>query len=312
MAVSRIEEQQRWTNLSPKTRRGFNAMKENLTVIDGIAYNQNGKDVSHLVDIVPKYTEKQTEGFRNKNNLSNHHEANGGFVFAFFEELKTMEQKFPTLSQSDLARVIFVGTYAGWETGELKHDNGVSINKKALTELVGMSRNKFNTFFKSIVDCEIIAEQDGAIFMNQTLFFRGELNDGIKHLTKDLQYTRLYRKTVRDLYAMYNGRTIKQLALIYAVLPFVNFDSNVICFNPSESNKELVKPIPLDKLAVLLGYADYRKLKTALNAVKYEGQPVFGFFESGNDRRKKKTVVNPRVIYAGDGKSLEGIRVLFN
>lgn len=311
MAVSRIEAQQRWTHLSPKYKRGFNAMKENLTIVDGVAYNQNGKDVSHLVDIVPKYTEKQVEGFRNKSKLREHEEANGGFVFAFFEELKTMEQTFPTLSQSDLARVMFIGTYAGWKTGELKHENGTPIDKKSLAELLGMSRNKFNTFFKSIVDCEIIAEQDGAIFMNPTIFFRGYMSD-IKDIANDRQYTRLFRQTVRDLYAMYNGRTIKQLALIYAVLPFVNFNYNIIAYNPNESNEDLVRPIPLDKLAVLLGYTDHRKFKQALNAVKYEGQPVFGFFETNGDRRKKKTVVNPRVIYAGDGTSLDGIRVLFN
>lgn len=311
MAISRIEEQQRWMNIAPKTRRGFNVMKENLTIVDGVAYNQNGTNVSHLIEVVPKYTEKQTKGFRTKKELNEHHEANGNFVFAFFNITKTMEERFPTLNQSDLARIMFIGTYAGWQTGELKYDNGIPINKKSLAELIGISRNKFTLFYQSIVDCGIIAEQDGAIFMRPDVFYRGNIKD-VEYLTKDLQYTRLYRKTVRELYAMYNGRTIKQLALIYTVLPFVNFQYNVIAYNPDEPNKDLVRPIPLDKLAVLVGYSDHRKLKQALNAVKYEGQPVFGFFESSGDRRKKKTVVNPRVIYAGNGESLEGISVLFN
>jgi hypothetical protein len=287
------------------------ALKENLVVKDGRAYSQNGTDVSHMVEVTLKTTEQQVKGLETVENLAQHEEENGGFVFSFFKSCMTMEQQFPTLAQSDLARVMFIGTYAGWSTGELKHDNGVPINKKSLDELLGMSRNKFNTFYKSIVDCGIIAEQDGAIFMNPAHFFRGNMSE-VKHITKDLQYTRLFRTTVRELYAMYNGRTIKQLAIIYAVLPFVNFNFNIIAFNPDEANKDLVKPIPLDKLAIMLGYADHRKFKKALNSIKYKDQSVFGFFEVNGDRRQKKTVINPRVIYAGNGKSLDGIQVLFN
>lgn len=201
-------------------------------------------------------------------------------------------------------KIMFIGTFSGWSTGDLKHDNGVH-QKKSLAELVGMSRGKFDTFYKSIVDCEIIAEQDGAIFMNSTYFFRGNIAE-VKQQTKDLQYTRLFRTTVREIYEMYNGRTIKQLAIIYAVLPFVNFNFNVVSYNQEESNKDLVRPIPLDKLVITLGYVDHRKLKKALNSIKYQDHPVVGFFETYGDRRQKKTVVNPRVIYAGNGKSLDG------
>lgn len=311
MAVSRMREQVAWSSLHQNVKRKVSGLKENLTVIDGRAYSQNGTDVSHMVEVTMKTTEQQVKGKQTVENLAQHEEDNGGFVFSFFKSCMTMEQQFPTLSQSDLARIMFIGTFAGWSTGELKHDNGVSINKNSLWELVGMSRSKFNAFYKSIVDCEIIAEQDGAIFMNPTYFFRGSMSE-VKHMTEDLQYTRLFRNTVRELYAMYNGRTIKQLAIIYSVLPFVNFNFNIIAFNPDEAHMDLIEPIPLDKLAIMLGYADHRKFKKALNSIKYKDQPVFGFFETNGDRRKKKTVVNPKVIYAGNGKSLDGISALFN
>jgi hypothetical protein len=310
VAIDRISEQRQFMNLHPKVRRGFLDQKENLTVKDGVITNHNGTDVSHIFEVVMKQSAEQAEGFRIKKELRNHEEENGGFVFAFFNACTTMADQFPALTQSDLARVMFIGTYSAWGTGQLKHDNGIPINKKTLGELLAMSRNKFNEFYKSIVDCEIIAEQDGAIFMNPTIFYRGSMDD-VKHLTNDMQHTRLFRKTVRDLYAMYNGRTIKQLALIYSVLPFVNFAYNIIAYNPDEMNPELVRPITLDKLAALLGYQSSDKLVVALRKLKYEGKSVFGFFETDGDKRSKKTVINPRVVFAGNGKSLDAIRILF-
>jgi len=310
MAIDRLEEQRLWKGLTPNQKRGLMALMDNYEVIDGVAYSKDGKNISHLIETTIKMTPERSEGLNVIRDLAKHEEEHGGFVFAFFNACKTMEQQYPALTQSDLARVMFIGTYAAWETGQLKYDNGKPIDKKSLEKLLGMSRNKFNTFYQSIVDSVIIAETDGAIFMNPSIFYRGSLSE-VKVIAKDMQYTRLFRKTVRDLYEMYNGRTIKQLALIYAVLPFVNFNYNIVAYNPDEMNEDEVRPIPLDKLAVLLGYNEHRTLKKALNAIKYDGKPVFGFFET-DDRRKKKTVVNPRVIYAGNGKTLGGIRALFN
>jgi hypothetical protein len=310
MSTNHLNEQQVWKSLPFKQKSGIMAMKENLRVIDGRMYTENGTDVTHMLEINLKVTEGQYEGLNVVENVAKHEEANGGFVFAFFNACKTMEEQFPTLSQSDLARVMFIGTFAAWKTGQLKHDNGVAINKKSLGELLEMPRTKFSTFYKSIVDCELIAEQGKDIFINPTYFYRGE-KDKVKHITKDLQYTRLFRQTVRDLYTMYNGRTIKQLALIYSVLPFVNFNYNIIAYNPEEQDSDNVRPIPLEKLAALLGYKDSSKLKAALNKLKYNEKSVFGFFETDGDRRQKKIVINPRVVYAGNGKSLDTIRVLF-
>ncbi|MEU2530108.1 hypothetical protein ABZ737_34000, partial [Streptomyces sp. NPDC013087] len=87
------------------------------------------------------------------------------------------------------------------------------------------------------------------------------------------------------------------------------FKYNIISLNPDESNYDLVQPMDLDSLAKELDYQSSKKLSTALRGIKYEGQPVFGFFDASG--RKKKVVVNPRVVYAGDGKSLEAIRILF-
>lgn len=303
MAIHHLEEQHAWMRLTPKQKRAIMSEKESLTIING-----DGEDVTHRYDLGIKVTQQKVYGKQTIEALAKHETDNGGYVFAFFNACRTMEEEFPQFNQSDLARLMFIGTYVAWETGQLKYDNGVPINKKTLETLVSMSRNKFAEFYKKALQSDIIREEGTDLFVNPGYFYRGSLQN-VKEITKSFQYTRLFRKTVRDLYAMYNGRTIKQLALIYAVLPYVNFNYNTICYNPAEKNDTLVEPMELDKLATLLGYQSTSKLTAALRTIKYKDSPVFAFVDATG--RKKKVIVNPRVIYAGDGESLKGFRILF-
>ncbi|MED1202569.1 hypothetical protein [Heyndrickxia acidicola] len=310
MAANHLEEHQLWKDLPKKTKRGVLALTENLTVRDGVAFSQEGADVSHIVDIRLKTTEAQVYGLNMVGSLAQHEEENGGFVFAFFNARKTMDCAFPTLSPSELGRLMFIATYTGWKTGVLKYDNGVSITKKGLQELLKMSRSRFTEFYKRLIDAEIIRESNDSLCINPNYFYRGEKKE-LSSVFKSRSHTRLFRDTVRDLYSRYNGRNIKHLALIYSVLPFVNFHFNILAYNPEEATADYVEPITLDKLSALLGYQKASTLSTAMNAVKLDGKPVFGFFQT-DDRRAKKVVLNPRVVYSGNGNHLEAIKALFN
>lgn len=309
--TNRVAEQRQWMSLPAGVKKDIFGIKAEATIKDGQIFNKHGKDVSHLVEVVTKTSDKQIRNLKIKDDLTAHESENGGFVTAFYKDAVTMEESFPKLNQPDLARLMLIGTYTGWGDGQLKYDNGKPINKSGLNNLVGMSAGKFRDFYKKLEEERIIREENDVIYMNPCVFYRGAHSD-VRQLTKEMQHTRMFRATVRNLCKAYSGRSVKQLAIIYSILPFVNFKFNIVSFNPSESNEDLVKPIPLDKLAALLGYKDQGQFKNTLNKIKYEGKPVFGFFEISGDRRKRKTVVNPRVIYAGKGDSLAAIKALFN
>lgn len=300
-----------WRDLNPKVKRGIIAMKSNLTIVNGTAYNDQGTNVSHMVEVVPKLSAEQVRGLDAVDVLSKHEVDNGGFVFTFFKQMQTMDGRFTSLTQPDLARLMFVGSYTSWHDGRLIYDNGRSITKDGLHELTQMSRKRFNEFYNRLTDEDIISEVNGDLYMNPSVFYRGALSD-YQYETDDLQHTRMFRKTIRDLYEKYNGRSLGQLAIVYAVLPFIHFKTNVVSYNADESNVDKVVPMPLEKLAIALGYGSAQKLKTALNRVKIEGHPVFGFFENPHDRRSVRIVINPRVFFAAGAGELSALYVLFN
>ncbi|MFZ7945676.1 hypothetical protein [Neobacillus sp. 19] len=303
-------EQLAWQRLTPKQKRGFMAVKENAVVIDGRVYDSEGNDHSHRLELVVNTTEAQHEALQAIDEMTEHEIENGKFVFAFFESCKTMLELYPSLTQADLARLMFVGTYTGYRTGRLQHDNGAAIVKKALEKLVGISRNKFGEFYRKLIVEDILQEVGDELYVNPGVFYRGPIKETGYRLN-EYRHTRLFRKTVRDLYAKYTGRATAQLALIYAVLPFLNFDTNVVCFNPQEPNDDDIHPMNLENLAALLNYKDTYKLKRALESVKIDGQPVFWLPQNVNDKRQRRIIVNPRVVFAGSAESLKAIKVLF-
>ncbi|WP_244933650.1 hypothetical protein [Neobacillus mesonae] len=308
---NRQAEQLAWQRLTPKQKRGLLALKDNATIIDGRIYDKSGNDQTHRAELVVNTTESQREALQAIDDLTEHEIENGHFVFAFFESCKTMGDQYPSLTQPDLARLMFVGTYTGYRSGRLQHDNGRIIDKKALESMVGISRNKFREFYRKLIDEDILREVNGELFVNPSVFYRGPVSE-IQYEIDEYRHTRLFRKTVRELYAKYTGRATTQLAIIYTVLPFLNFDTNVVCFNPQEHNEDEIKPMNLENLAALLGYKDTHKLKRALDSVKIDGQPVFWLPHNVHDKRQRRIIVNPRVVFAGKAESLRAIKVLFN
>lgn len=305
MAIDRKREQRHWAHLTPRIKRGLLAQREAIEV-------ELGERLAYF-DVVPKITEPQARGKKALDELRMHADENGGFVFAMFNGCMTMAERFPSLNQSDLARLMFIGTYTNYD-GRLQYDNGRPIDRKALESLLNMSRARFAEFYKKLLAEEIVRDDNehGDIYVNPSIFYRGSLEDA-EYRLDEYRHTRLFRKTVRDLYARYSGRAIKQLAIVFAVLPFINFAFNVVCFNPEEQNEDRVSPMDLERLAALLNYKDTHKLRTALGALKLDGKPVFLLIPDVNDKRKRRIIVNPRVVFAGtDPAKLAAIKVLFN
>lgn len=314
MAIDRMREQALWRELTPRVKRGVLALMDNVKFKDGKAIStKTGKDVSHIVTVSLKTTAEQVEGLTAINELSAHQMENGGFIFAFFRQLTTIEQRFPTLTKQDIARLMYLATFIAYESNRLQSANGKKhYTKKDLEKLVGMSSKRFNEFFGRLVNEKIIEETEtGEIFMNPTVFYRGELKNH-EYDISDLEHTRLFKKTVQDLYAEFKGRRLGQLAVIYSVIPFLNLHYNVVCYNTTETSEELVKPMGLEHLTKMLGYSNPSVLKRTLNNIKVDGKPVFGFFENPHDRRSYRIAVNPRVVFAGSNDSLKCVKVFFN
>ena len=85
MAVDRAREERLWRNLSPKTKRGVLALKENANVRDGRIYDMEGNDQSHILEVNLKTTDKQIQALKAVDELTEHELENGGLFSPFLK-----------------------------------------------------------------------------------------------------------------------------------------------------------------------------------------------------------------------------------
>ena len=306
------ESTREWKGMRPRQKARLFATFQNGTIRNGSIFAPDGVDVSHRMKLVARTTLAQARYAKNRADMGRFADENGGFVNAYYAPCVTLEQQYPTLSQSDVGRLMFLATYTAYN-GTLQHDNGRIIDRSGVEELVGLSRSRFSEFYGKLLSEGVLCELEGGrIRVNPALFNRGKRED----VGEGMQSIRLYRDTIRSLYAKFGqGRDVKQLSIVFMVIPFLNFRYNIVAMNPKEYFDYDVVPMTLDQLALVLQYSDASKLKRAMSKVRLDDQPVFAFVEDTEDRRKRRIIANPRVLFAGDAKSLrelEALAVVFN
>ncbi|MCL1700822.1 hypothetical protein [Lysinibacillus sp. Bpr_S20] len=306
-------------NLTRKEREEVIRLSMNHSIVNGKAYdNETGEYIGDrfqhewltpikktFKNINPLYTKE------NKNAIEIHCEGNGGFVFALFKSNSSILDRLPLLSKQDIARLMYIATFTHYHTGRLQKGDGTVITTDTFPALVRLTKQRATEYLNRLIDSNVVTvSQYNELLMSKEYFLRGTVKD-IE--SKSINYTRLFKKTVRDLFQNASSREITHLSTIYMTLPYINLYHNVISYNPHENDPYMVRAMDTKILANELGYKSYNKLTTMLNKLTINDKKVFNYYTDINDRRKRNIVVNPDVVYAGNSaKQLESVKVFFN
>ena len=299
--------------LNEKVQNKVNYLKGNYVVKENNIYTLDGEYIGdkfrHDLDI--KYTDKQKEYFKSKAVLSEHEKENGGFVFLFYKTLQNINEYLPNLNKSDLTRLLYLTTYVSYEDNKIVYDNGRKIDDNELMKLIKYgSKKRFNEFINKLIENKYISICDeGYYYLSYKICKYGKLNKSIKN--SDINYMRLFRKTIRDLFDNCEARQLGRLSIIYEILPFVSLERNTVCHNPLENNVDDLIPMSLKELCNKLGYAHEQRFRQMLYDCKLNDRYVFGFFMTDGDKSNMKVVINPKIMCAGDYDSLQYINMLF-
>ncbi|MEN0587049.1 hypothetical protein [Kurthia gibsonii] len=294
-----------WGSLSKESRKRLltaRAVDENGEVIEGVQ-----------IVLTQKYTQEQREFSQDREILNSHAKNSGGFVRAFYAKATSIDATYPDLKKEDLARLLFLSTYIQYETNQIRYENGRAISREQLCELLQMQARRFNEFLDRAIAADFLSydEEESIFCMNDERFYRGSSN---RHAgeTKDLASVRIYRNTIRDLYNDYcKTRALATLSLVYRVLPYVSYATNVLSHNP-ESDAGEIKPIDVTELQQIFSYSTKQKMVQALQKIRLKDEPLFLIVDNPHDLKKQRVIMNTRVVFAGKGKHLDSINVLFN
>lgn len=243
----------------------------------------------------------------NKRDYDNFIDIAGGFSFMLVDTLKELH-KDTRFTDSEKARIIFLGTYCSYETSGryLLFNNNKYILKSHLQELLEISNKKeFYTFYNKMVETRIIEEDYRGRFeirlkWSSDYHFKGKAS---KNGTKSINTVKTYDRQIQSLYKEKgtNGKSIntpKNLYIMFMVLPFINKESGVLCNNPLVDDEEDSQPLELTDLAEMFGYPKPSMIKNKLLKCKLFGTNVF-FVGDGMDMKKRRKYtrifVNPFV-----------------
>lgn len=203
---------------------------------------------------------------------------------------------FSDIEHIHIVRFILLATYLNFNN-ELQH-KGKPITKSTLAEIWETNRTRTNETYKVLIDNNYINEVGGSIMINNELLRKGEIAEYIrqlKKLDKDYTFTKLYCKNIQEIYYDADPKCRKQLAYLFQLLPYINYNFNCFCANPTEDDITKVIPYSWKDLARICGLNETNgtRVKNALYKLRVNGNHVVGQFEV--DGNKKLILVNPAV-----------------
>lgn len=250
---------------------------------------------------------------------------------------KNIDKLTKILNDSELVRYIYIGTYVK-KDGLLKMDNNIThINKEKLRIILNTNSKTFRNFYNKLVSTGLLVEEKTTNYkivngksvgyskdetrlrlkINFEYAYRGKLTE-YKHLTgKNMNdYIRLYVNKIRELYLNTDGRSLRKLAIVYKLLPFISWRHNIICYNPDEQDYRMLQLLTLGDIIEYLGYkrSNIARFREDFYSLKLNNDYIFMSLQKGTpDYLKSIIAVNPKFMYGGtDLKEVEWLIKSFN
>lgn len=243
-----------------------------------------------------KLQEQQTQEEENRRKRRNVARKFGGHLFI------AGNQNFSDLAPATAARMIYLSTYVGYT------DNGNKLcisqkrqmHKDDLTDLLSVSKTTADRFLDEAKPKYVLEDENGMLSLNDELFVRGSLN-------KKISFYRAYTHWIRVLYKSTPMNQHRYLGYVFQLLPHINVEYNVLCYNPLEKDFDMVEFMTLDEFCDEIGFAkDHRhRLLQIYNRIQFDvddhKERFYSIISNGivKDNGKAHMFINPRIIYSG-------------
>ena len=217
------------------------------------------------------------------------------------------QQNFSNISPSDITRLMFLSTYLNYD-GCLMYNQRTNMDKKNINLLLKLSKREFQYFYKNVVQNNLLIEQDNKLYINKDIFIKGNLSKSkiTKLVQQDKFITRLYVDGVRTLYNKSTPKFHKTLSYLFQIMPYVNRQYNIVCFNPLEDNLDDIQCMSLGEFCDVINYNKHnvRQLRRMLFDPKFEFNSkttsAIRLVSDDSNTLNDKIFINPCIYYAGD------------
>lgn len=211
-----------------------------------------------------------------------------------------ISEQFANIPPETVTRLIYLNTFVGYDN-KLMLTERTPMKRKDLAKILNVSKSTISRFWKEVSPAYITESDSGLIFSNNIIFKRGS----IKTTKGYVQYQKFYINGIRKLYEATERNNHRQLGYLFKLLPFINLEYNMLCYNPLETAIEKIELISIADFCKMIGYdiAHLNKLMYIYRSIQFD---VGGRYErfcaityDGVNKNNAKIFVNPHILYCG-------------
>jgi hypothetical protein len=251
-------------------------------------------NIRELVDLITgeiydmeKYylrSKKQDEAYKK---IQYNQQDNRHFTFADMVNIREIIQNVSTVHCGYL---MILQCYMELNTGKLR------LTKAEIPKEIGLSQSTFKRFWDEMIKHEIIIIKNGEYFVSPQFHFRGK--------SEGRNVIKLFITTLKRLK---NELSASELGFLYKLLPYVHYDTNMICADPF-TKPENIQFLNKSQIALLVNMEEKKAAKVLDKLRKTD---VIAETIRQDDKRDHIFTLNPYVFYRKKGKPDDTLRGLF-
>lgn len=269
-----------------------------------------------------KLNPKQKRLLNHKSELKKYSEGLGGYIHMAYVKNELLFNKI-NLDRANISRLIYLSTFIDYNDRQenllikyTKYKKIASMTRADIKKILGLGDRAFINFMNDMKNNNLIYEVDKKFYISPEYFSKGDCNFNNK------EYTRIYIKTTRLLYEGCTNRQHKQLSYALQLIPFIHYETNILCNNPKVLDYYELEKLGLkevcEKLGVSTEKAPMSKFENDLLKLQItlDGQTCYLFkrvIVKGGNGKFDYFVINPTVVWSGRDveKVKETIQVCF-
>lgn len=216
----------------------------------------------------------------------------GSFYFLFYKLInKGIDRQYIT-------RFIYLSTFMDYNNN-LTYGNGKEearyMNESDLMEVLKLSKTETFRTKKVFIENELILiDENSKLSINIKYCLKGKI-EGNKNKSHKV---RIFEQGIREIYERSLPREHKKIALLFEILPYVNFKYNIICTNINCEMLQEINALTIKDICKLINYSENQssRLKKELLSLKVNNEFVCLLEMTGVS---ETITINPKVYYKG-------------
>ncbi len=234
------------------------------------------------------------------------------FIWAYFQEQQRM---FPDLKTQDISRLVYLSTYAEFNTNKLK-SNGSYVEPSEVFKLMNLDRKTYKAWIQKMLDHDYIEFKRGRVIINDNFIFKGPLGELMRAGGEKVKAVRLFTDMVRELYLNLTPAEHHKMGVVLQMIPYINPYFNCLAKNPNTNEIEHLVPMTLGELAEKLGYSikQCRRLGNDILGMRFgAGRKRIAVMVALDDMKPENMIVlfNAKLFFGGSALQYNEVNRLF-